>query len=182
MSCAKWVIFAFGPLGEAGKPAAHPQRANAVASAGQDLVRIGLMADIPDQAVRRRVEHVVEGDGELDHPQAGAEMAAGDRHRIDGLLAQLVRQLAQLPALETPQISRRLDLVEEGGAGGLGHWQNSTDERSGATYRLGGTLTRPQIQGKSEQGEVVTASRLFAAMGGTRGSVAAFFQSRAEAH
>ncbi len=146
------VVFAFGPLGEAGKPAAHPQRANAVAPAGQDLVRIGLVTDVPDQAVVRRVEHVVQGNGELDHPQAGAEMAAGDRDRVDGLLAQLVRQLAQLPALEPAQISRRLDQVEEGGAGRLGHWQNSTDERSRATYRLGETLTRRQIQGKPGTG------------------------------
>ncbi len=59
MGSTERVILAFGPLGETGKPAALPQRANAVAPAGQDLVRIGLVADIPDQAVVRRVEHIV---------------------------------------------------------------------------------------------------------------------------
>jgi hypothetical protein len=72
----------------------------------------------------------VEGNGELDHPEAGAEMAAGDRHRIDGFLAQLIGKLAQLPALEPAQIRRRLDQVEKWGSGGLGHWEDST-ERSG---------------------------------------------------
>ena len=117
MSRAERVVFALRPLGEAGKSAALSQRPDAVASAGQDLVRIGLMADVPDQAVLRRVEHVMEGDGELDHPETGAEMAAGDRHRIDGLLAQLVGELAQLPALQAAQIRRRLDQVEQGGLG-----------------------------------------------------------------
>jgi hypothetical protein len=40
-----------GALGEAGQAAALAQRADAVAPAGQDLVRIGLVADVPDQPV-----------------------------------------------------------------------------------------------------------------------------------
>jgi hypothetical protein len=44
---------------------------------GQDLVRIGLMADIPDQPVARRVEDVMEPNGELDDTESGTEMAAG---------------------------------------------------------------------------------------------------------
>ena len=57
---AERVVFALGALGEAGQAAAHAQRADAVAAAGEDLVRIGLMADVPDQPVARRVEHVVQ--------------------------------------------------------------------------------------------------------------------------
>ena len=52
----------------------------------RDLVRIGLMADVPDDTVVRRVEHVVQRNRQLDDTKAGAEMAAGDRHRVDGLL------------------------------------------------------------------------------------------------
>jgi hypothetical protein len=40
------------------------------AAAGQDLVRIGLVADIPDQPVARRVEDMVQRDGELDHAES----------------------------------------------------------------------------------------------------------------
>ena len=54
------------------------------------------MADVPDQPVARRVEHVVQGDGQLDDAEAGAEMAAGDRDRVDGLRAQLVGDLPKL--------------------------------------------------------------------------------------
>ena len=40
MRRAKRIVFAFGPFGEAGQPAALAQCADAVASAGQDLVRM----------------------------------------------------------------------------------------------------------------------------------------------
>ena len=53
MRGAERVVFALGALGEAGQAAALAQRADAVAPAGEDLVRIGLMADVPDQPVGR---------------------------------------------------------------------------------------------------------------------------------
>ena len=96
MRGAERVVFAFGALGEAGQAAALPQRADAVAPAGQDLVRIGLVADVPDQPVGRRVEDVVQRDGELDDAKPGAEMAAGPGDGVDRLLAQLVGELPEL--------------------------------------------------------------------------------------
>ena len=42
------IVFALGALGETREPAALAERANAVAAAGEDLVRIGLVADVPD--------------------------------------------------------------------------------------------------------------------------------------
>ncbi len=53
MRGAERVVFALGALGEAGEAAALAQGADAVAAAGQDLVRIGLVADVPDQPVAR---------------------------------------------------------------------------------------------------------------------------------
>ena len=96
MRGAERVVFALGALGEAGQAAALAQRADAVAPAGQDLVRIGLVADVPDQPVARRVEDVVQRDGQLDDAEPGAEMAAGHRDGADRLAAQLVGELAQL--------------------------------------------------------------------------------------
>ncbi len=96
MRRAERVVFALGAAGEAGQAAALAQRADAVAPAGQDLVRIGLVADVPDQPVARGVEHRVQRHGQLDHAEAGAEMAAGDRDRVDRLGAQFVGKLAQL--------------------------------------------------------------------------------------
>ncbi len=94
MAGAERVVLALGALAEARQAAGLTQRADAVAAAGQDLVRVGLMADIPNQLVGRGVEHMMERDGELDHAEAGAEMAAGHRDRGDQLLSQLLRRAA----------------------------------------------------------------------------------------
>ena len=91
-----------------------------VAAAGQDLVRVGLVADVPDQPVVRGVEDVVQGHGELDHAQPGAEMPARHRHGVDGLLAQLGRQLHQAGAAEAAQVAGLVDLVEKRRHGHVG--------------------------------------------------------------
>ena len=84
MGGAERVVFAFRALGEARQAAALAQGPDAVAPAGQDLVRIGLMADIPDDPVLRRVEDIMQRDGQFDDAEARAEMAAGDRNRVNG--------------------------------------------------------------------------------------------------
>ena len=78
MRGAERIVFALRAFRETRKPAALPDRADAVAPARQDLVRIRLMTDIPDQPVMRRVEDVVQRQGQLDDAEAGAEMTAGD--------------------------------------------------------------------------------------------------------
>src|ERR1700741_2913869 len=49
------------------------------------IVRIGLMADVPNHPVVGRVEDVVDRHRELDDAEPGPEMAAGDRDRVDQL-------------------------------------------------------------------------------------------------
>jgi len=67
-------------------------------------VRIGLVADVPDDAVVRRVEDVMQRGGEFDHAHAGAEMATRDRHGVDQVGAQLIGELAQLRLVELAQV------------------------------------------------------------------------------
>src|SRR6476469_1008305 len=83
---------------------AMPQGADAVAPPGQDLVRIGLVAHVPDELVVRRVEHLVQRDGELDYAEACAKVAAGHRDRVDGLLAKLRRKLRQVLVVQGAQL------------------------------------------------------------------------------
>ena len=113
MRGAERVVLALGALGEAGQAAALAQGADAVAAAGQDLVRIGLVADVPDQPVARGVEDLVQGDGQLDDAEAGAQMAAGHRHRVDGLLAQLVRRAGAGPSRACARRSAGVLIVVE---------------------------------------------------------------------
>src|SRR5689334_23234075 len=112
---AERVVFAFRPLGEPRQPAALADRADAVAPAGKNLVRVSLMADIPDQPVMRRVENVVHRHRQLDDPEPGPEMATRDRHRVDQLGPQLVGHLAQIGFGQAPQIGRYGDPVEKRG-------------------------------------------------------------------
>ncbi|GHE47751.1 hypothetical protein GCM10019059_03120 [Camelimonas fluminis] len=115
MGGAEGVVFALGPFGEAGEAINLAQGADAVAPSGQDFVRIGLVADVPDNAVVRRVEDIMEGDGQLDHAKPGAKMAAGDRDRINGFGAQFVGDLRQIAFGERPQVGGDAHLIEERG-------------------------------------------------------------------
>ena len=117
MRSAEGIVFALAALGEARQAAALTQGADTVAPSGQDLVRIALVADIPDELVLRRVEHVMDRHGQLDHAEARAEMPAAGTDRVDHLAAQFVGQLAQLILLELAKVGRKIDSVEQGGLG-----------------------------------------------------------------
>jgi hypothetical protein len=117
MRCAERIVFALRAAGETGKPAGLAQGSDALAPSGQDLVRIGLVPDIPDQPVIRRIEDMVQGDGEFDDAEPGTEMPARDRNRVDRLETQFVGELAQLRITQGPQIGGLVDRVEEGRVG-----------------------------------------------------------------
>src|SRR5688572_23661488 len=113
MRRAERVVLALGALGESGKPAAHAQGADAVAPPGEDLVRVGLMADVPDDAVAWRIEQIMQRDGQLDHAEASAKMAAGDRDGVDRLLTQFVGELTQLTLVKAAEVFGCMDLIEQ---------------------------------------------------------------------
>ena len=80
---------------EAAHAAELAERPEAVEPAGQELVRVGLVAGVPDDPVARRVEQPMEGDRQLDDAERGAEVAAGRGDRLDDRLADLGGQLAR---------------------------------------------------------------------------------------
>ena len=95
---AKRVVFALVTLGEAGNAVLLAQGVHALAPARQDLVRIGLVAHVPHDAVVRRVEHVMQRDGQLDRAQVGRQVAARLGDGIEQEAAQFLRQRHQLRA------------------------------------------------------------------------------------
>src|SRR5262245_57520720 len=68
------VVFAFRAFGEAREAATLAKGPDLVPPGGEDLVRIGLMANIPDQPVARRVEEIMERDGQLDDAEPCPKM------------------------------------------------------------------------------------------------------------
>ena len=79
--------------GKGARPSLLLDGVEPVAAAGQHLVRIGLVPDVPDQAVVRRVEDVVQRDRELDRAEAGGEVPAARGDGLDEVVAQFARRL-----------------------------------------------------------------------------------------
>ncbi len=82
---------------------------DAVAAAGQDLVRIALMTDVPHQAVGWRVVQIVERDGQFHDAEPRAEMPADSGDRFDQVIAQLARDVGQFAFVERAQVGREID-------------------------------------------------------------------------
>ena len=117
MADAEGVVVTFAALGEARDAAVAAQPGHAFAPAGEDLVCVGLVADVPHQTVARGVIDVVQGQRQLDSPEVGREVAAGLGDRFDEEGAQLFGELGQLLAFQRAQRGRRTDGVEQGVAG-----------------------------------------------------------------
>ena len=114
MSGTEGVVFAFGAFGEARKPTALTQGADAVTTTCQNLVRIGLVAHVPDDLVVRCVEDVMQGDGKFDHTKTRTQMPASDGHGVDGLGPQFISDLTQIGFRQFAQIRRLRDAVQKG--------------------------------------------------------------------
>jgi hypothetical protein len=71
-------------------------RRQLVAAAREDLVRVGLVADVPQHLVARRVQEGVQAHRELRGPEVRAEVPADLAHRVDDVLADLLRDLLEL--------------------------------------------------------------------------------------
>ncbi|MNO80211.1 hypothetical protein D3C76_714080 [compost metagenome] len=115
MADAEGVVVAFRTAREGGQAVLLAQRGHALAAAGEDLVRVGLVADVPHQTVVRGVEDVVQGDGQFDHPEAGAEVPAGLADAVQQVLAQFVSEGDELRLAETAQLDRSIGAVEHWG-------------------------------------------------------------------
>ena len=112
---AERVILALGTFREPGQPSRLANGSDTVTAPGQDLVRIALVADIPEHFVIGCVEHVMQRHGKLDHAKTGAEMTAGHRDGVDGLGTQFVRHLLKTVGRQTPETGNVTDPVEQWG-------------------------------------------------------------------
>jgi hypothetical protein len=92
------VVFALRAGGEGREPLVLFDGVQLIAAAGQHLVRVGLMAHIPYQAVMGRIEHIVQGYGELDSAQSRGKMPAPGADAVNQELAQFLGQFRSLAA------------------------------------------------------------------------------------
>src|SRR5688572_25788277 len=109
MAGSEGIVLALIPAQEARHAALLAEGWEAVLAAGEHLVRIGLMPDVPDNLVLRGVEDVVQRDRELDGAQAGTEVSTGPGDRVDQRGPDLHRQLLKLTVRELFQVGGRVD-------------------------------------------------------------------------
>ena len=76
MADAKGVVLAFGTMAEGRESAEAANGFKLFATAGEDLVRIGLVAHVPDQAVMRRIKTAMQRQRQFHRAQVGGEMPA----------------------------------------------------------------------------------------------------------
>ena len=108
-----------------------------VAAAGEDLVRVGLVADVPEDLVARRVEQRVQRDGQLAGAEVGAEVAADLADRVDDVLAHLLRELRAARSSERPCRSCGRSMRSRSVGRAVGHEVRVCDE-VGDLLELGG--------------------------------------------
>src|SRR5580698_3607438 len=106
MARAVAIVLAFGPKHEAGESVGLADGVEAVAAPGQKLVDIGLMTDVEDKVVGRRVENGVERYGQFHHAQVRAKMAARLGQYGDKFLADFLGQGRELIEREFLDVSR----------------------------------------------------------------------------
>ena len=103
------VVLGLEDRAERRQPLVLADRRQPLAAAGEDLVRVGLVADVPEDLVAGRVEQAVQRDGELAGAEVGAEVAADLADRVDDVAAHLLRDLLQLLVVEPVQVRGAVD-------------------------------------------------------------------------
>jgi hypothetical protein len=109
------VVLGLVDRAERGEAAVLADGGELVAPAGDDLVRVRLVADVPEDLVARGVEQGVDRDGDLAGAEVRAEVAPDLPHRVDEQLPDLLRDLLQLVLVEAVEVLRAVDAVEDPG-------------------------------------------------------------------
>ena len=113
MPHAKGVVFAFSPLREARQTILAANAVHTLATTSEDFVGIGLMPDIPHQAVVGSIEHIVQSNGEFKNSKAGTKVPAGLPYGPQQECAQLPCQLSQLVLCQLTQLCGSVNPVQK---------------------------------------------------------------------
>ena len=106
---AEGVVLALAAAREAAHALVLAECGHAFAAAGQHLVGIGLVTDVPHDAVVRRVVDVVQRDRQFHRAEIGRQVAACARDRFQQEGPQFGGQLGQLTAVQCAHGGRRID-------------------------------------------------------------------------
>jgi len=102
---------ALAALEVAGHAVLLAQAVEIVVTAGDQLVGIGLMTHVPDDPIVVEIEGLIQGKGELDHAQTGAEVTATGTHHLEMALADLAGDSLELGGAQAMQLIRMRQLA-----------------------------------------------------------------------
>ena len=88
------------------------QSGKRLAPACQNLMRIGLMSDVPYNFILRTVERPVQGKREFHRAEARRKMPARLRNRVNNFTAQFPRQLRKLVERTIFQFTWLIDVFQ----------------------------------------------------------------------
>src|ERR1019366_6604302 len=106
------IVRAFGAQHEPVQATWSAYGVEPVLAPGQQLVHVGLVAHVKQEAVARGMEYVVQRDGEFHHAQVGAKMPAVVGKDSDQPFAYFRRQLFEFGKGELPYLLGRIDAFE----------------------------------------------------------------------
>ena len=112
MTGAHDVVLGLVHRAEGRQPAVLADRGELLTAAGEHLVGIGLVADVPEHLVGGRIEQRVQRHGELAGAEVGAEVPADLADRVDDQLPYLLRDLLQLIVVQALEIGRLVDVLK----------------------------------------------------------------------
>ena len=112
MADDKRIVLALARAGKAGYPPFFPQGVKLFRPAGQEFMRIALVADIPDELILGGAEFPVHRHRNLHNPEIGGQMAAGFRHGFHQHITNFSAQIFQLRPGQCFHIIGRMDIFQ----------------------------------------------------------------------
>ena len=113
MTAPESVVLALGHARETADPAQLPFGAKRFAASRDDLVGVGLVSDVPDDPVLRRIVDIVQSRSQFHGPEARCQVPRIHRTLLDDVVPQLVAVTAQLLRRELLQLPRRRNPVQQ---------------------------------------------------------------------
>src|SRR5208283_453524 len=90
------VVRALAAQHKAIQPTGSADGVELLPASSEQFMDVSLMADIKEKVVFRRVEDIVQGDGQLDNPEVGTKVPPGSGEHRDQLLANRGGQFFQV--------------------------------------------------------------------------------------
>ncbi len=106
------VVLALAPAREATDATQLTECPEAFEPAGEQLVGVGLVAGVPDDAVSRAGHDAVECHGQLDHTQRAAQVTTGGGDGVDDLATDLGAQGSRLSVADVAEIVRTVKVAQ----------------------------------------------------------------------